>query len=93
MHSFNDVSWSDLEKKTFLSSKKNKSKRIPLKGYVAPKDRTDRMAVFSFERTINGKPAFGVEDEEVEFSAHGKKIFLKTSFNLKKMVHRAGLDL
>ena len=51
------------------------------------------MAVFSFEREINGKPVFGLEDQEVEFSAHGKKIFLKTSFNLKKMMHGANLDL
>jgi len=93
MHSFNDVSWNDLKQKTFLSSKKNRSKRIPLKGYIAPKDRTDRMAVFSFEREINGKPVFELEDQEVEFSAHGKKIFLKTSFNLKKMMHGANLDL
>jgi hypothetical protein len=93
MHSFNDVSWNDLRLKTFLSSKKNRSKRVCLKGYIAPKDRTDRMAVFSFEREINGKPIFGLEDEEVEFSAHGKKIFLKTPFSLKKMMHGAHLDL
>lgn len=93
MHSFNDVSWNDLRLKTFLSSKKNRSKRISLNGYIAPKDRTDRMAVFSFERQINGKPVFGLEDQEVEFSADGKKIFLKTSFKLKQMMLGADLDL
>jgi len=92
MHSFNDVSWGDLKQRTFLSSKKDRSKRIPLKSYIPPKDRTDRMAVFSFERQINGKPVFGLEDQEIDFSAHGKKIFLKTSFNLKKMMHLANLD-
>ncbi len=93
MHSFNEVSLDDLKQKTFLSSKKYRSKKILLKSYAPPKDRSDRMAVFSFERQINGKPAFGLEDQEVEFSAKGKKIFLKASFNLPKMIHEANLDL
>jgi len=91
MHSFNDVSWDDLKQRTFLSSKKDRSKRISLKSYIRPKDRADRIAVFSFERQT--KSVFGLEDQEVEFSADGKKIFLKTSFKLKKMMLGADLDL
>ena len=91
-NSFNEVSLGDLKQKTFLSSKKDKSKRIPLKSYTPPKDHSDSMAVFSFERQLNGKPVFGPEDQEIEFDAQGKKIFLKTSFKLAKMVDGANLD-
>jgi hypothetical protein len=93
MGCFNAVSLEDLKEKTYLISKKDKSKKIYLKGYTAPKDHSDSMAVFSFERQLNGKPAFGLEDQEVQFDAQGKKVFLKTSFKLTKMVDAADLDL
>jgi hypothetical protein len=90
---FNAVSLDDFKPKTFLSSKKHKSKTLPLKKYVAPKERSDGMAVFSFERQLNGKPAFGPEDQAVEFVAQGKKIVLKASFKLAKMMNAGNLDL
>jgi hypothetical protein len=93
LEAFNSLSFSDFKPKTFLVSKKDKSKTLPLKSYVAPKDRTDGMAVFSFERQLNGKPAFGLEDQEVEFVAQGKKIVLKASFKLAKMMSGGNLDL
>jgi len=90
---FNSLSLDDFKPKTFLSSKKDKSKIIPLKTYVAPKERRDGMAVFSFQRQLNGKPAFGPEDQEVEFVAQGKKIVLKASFKLAKMMNAGNLDM
>src|SRR5688572_27928411 len=78
LNCFNAVSLEDLRQKTYLISKKNKSKKIFLKSYTAPKDHSDSMAVFSFERQLNGKPAFGPEDQEIEFDAQGKKVFLRT---------------
>jgi hypothetical protein len=57
---------------------------LPLKAYVAPKERSDGMAVFSFDRQLDGKPAFGLEDQEVEFVAQGKKVVLKASFKLAR---------
>ncbi len=83
---FNSLALADFKPKTFLSSKKDKSKILPLKNYVAPNQRSDGMAVFFFERHLNGKPAFGLEDQEVEFAAQGRKIVLKASFKLAKMM-------
>jgi len=93
LDAFNSVSLADFKPKTFLVSKKDKSKTLPLKNYVAPKERSDGMAVFSFERQLDGKPAFGLEDQEVEFVAQGKKIVLKASFRLAKMMSEGDLDL
>jgi hypothetical protein len=93
LEAFNSLSLADFKAKTFLASKKDKTKTIPLKSYVAPKERSDGMAVFSFERQLGGKPAFGLEDQEVEFVAQGKKIVLKASFKLAKMMNAGNLDL
>ncbi len=93
MNSFNDVTLEDFKQKTFLTSKKDKSKKIPLKSYVAPKDRNDGTAAFSFPRLIEGSPAFGPEDQEVEFVAQGRKVNIKTSFKLAKMVADGKPDL
>jgi hypothetical protein len=93
LDAFNSLSLADFKSKTFLVSKKDKSKMLPLKSYVAPKERSDGMAVFSFERQLDGKPAFGLEDQEVEFVAQGKKIVLKASFKLAKMMNAGNLDL
>ena len=93
LEAFNSLSLDDFKPKTFLASKKNKSKTLPLKSYAAPKERSDGMAVFSFERQLDGEPAFGLEDQEVEFVAQGKKIVLKASFKLAKMMNAGNLDL
>jgi hypothetical protein len=93
LEAFNSLSLADFKPKTFLASKKNKSKTLPLKSYVAPKERSDGMVVFSFERQLDGKPAFSLEDQEVEFVAQGKKIVLKASFKLAKMMNAGILDL
>ena len=76
MGTFNDLSLEDLKPKTFLTSKKDKSKKTPLKSYTAPRDRSDGVALFSFPRLLDGKPIFGPEDLEVEFSAQGGKTLL-----------------
>jgi hypothetical protein len=93
LEAFNSLSLADFKPKTFLISKKHKSKKIPLKSYVAPKERSDGMAVFSFERQLEGKPAFDLDDQDVEFVAQGRKVVLKASFKLEKMMSAGSLDL
>ena len=93
MDKFDDLSVEDFRGKTFLLSKRNKSKKIPLKSYTAPRDRSDGVALFSFERLLDGRPTFGLEDQEVEFLAEGGRITLKTSFKLAKMLKDGMLDL
>ncbi len=93
MGAFNDLSLEDFKPKTFLTSKKDKSKKIPLESYTAPRNRSDGVALFSFPRLSDGKPTFGLEDQEVEFSARGGKMVLKASFKLAKMMKDGTLDL
>jgi hypothetical protein len=93
LDAFNELSLSDFQSKTFLTSKKNKGKKIALKNYTAPKDRKDGVALFSFSRTVEGNPALSPEDEEVEFVTQANKISLKASFKLAKMVNDGKLDL
>ena len=93
MGTFNDLSLEDLKPKTFLTSRKYKSKKTPLKSYTAPRNRSDGVALFSFSRLLDGKPAFGPEDQEVEFSTQGRNITLKAAFKLDKMTIEVRLDL
>jgi len=82
MGAFNDLSLEDFKPKTFLTSKKEKSKKIPLKSYTAPRNRSDGVALFSFPRLLDGKPVFG-PDQEVEFS-QGRNITLKADDDRRK---------
>jgi len=93
MDTFDALSLEDFKQRTFLTSKKDKAKRIPLKGYTAPKGRSDGVALFYFPRLLDGKPIFGPEDQEVEFSAQGGKITLKAAFRLARMTTEGRLDL
>jgi hypothetical protein len=93
MGAFNDLSLGDFKPKTFLTSRKDKAKRISLKGYTAPKGRSDGVALFAFPRLLDGKPVFGLEDQEVEFSAQGGMINLKATFKLARMMTDGKPDL
>lgn len=93
MGAFNDLSLEDFKPKTFLTSRKDRSKRIPLKSYTAPRNRSDGVALFSFPRLLDSKPVFGLEDQEVVFSAQGRMMALKASFNLAKMTIKGRPDL
>ncbi|HEY3129525.1 MAG TPA: hypothetical protein VGL91_08705 [Acidobacteriota bacterium] len=93
MDPFDQVAFENLKDNTFLSSKKDKSKRLQLSNYTAPKDRQDGVALFSFPRTLNGKPAFDLADEEVQFVTQAKRVAVKVSFKLSKMMTDASLDL
>ena len=93
LEAFNQLSLSSLQEKTFLVSKKNRAKKIPLKAYAAPKDRQDGVALFSFSRMADGKPALGAEDEEVEFVTQANKLSIKASFKLARMMSDEKLDL
>jgi hypothetical protein len=93
MGAFNDLSLEDFKPKTFLTSRKDKSKRVALESYTAPRNRSDGVALFSFPRLSEGKPTFGLEDQELEFSAQGRRIVLKASFKLAKMMKDGTLDL
>jgi hypothetical protein len=93
LDAFNQFSLSNLQGKTFLTSKKNKAKKLALKDYTAPKDRQDGVALFAFSRIVDGHPAFTADDEEVEFQAEAGKISIKARFKLAKMLNEGKPDL
>ena len=93
LDAFNQMSLASFQEKTFLTSKKNKTKKVALKIYVAPKGRQDRVTLFSFPKQGDGMPGFTAEDDEVEFVAQSGKINLKASFKLAKMMSDGKLDL
>jgi hypothetical protein len=93
LDAFNQMSLTSFQEKSFLTSKKNKTRKIALKSYVAPKDRQDGVALFSFPKQIDGMPGFTAEDDEVEFVAQAGKINLKASFKLAKMMSDGKPDL
>ena len=93
MDPFNQVTLENLKDNTFLLSKKDKSKKLQLSNYTAPKDRADGVALFSFPRTLDGKPAFDMADDEVQFVTQAKKLAIKVSFKLSKMMTDGSPDL
>jgi hypothetical protein len=93
MDSFNELGMADLKDNTYLVSKKNKSKKLMLKSYTAPKDRKDGIALYSFPKTLDGKPAFDASDEEIQFVTQIRKSEIKASFKLNKMMTDGKLDL
>lgn len=93
LDAFNQMSLASFQEKAFLTSKKNKAKKIALKKYEAPKDRQDGVAMFSFPRLLDGKAALTPDDDEVEFVAQANKINLKASFKLAKMMSDGKPDL
>lgn len=93
MKPFEDVNLESLKGKTFLLSKKDKTKKIDLKSYSSPKERKDGMAVFGFPRPMNEKSSLGPADEEVQFVTQVGGVRLSVSFKLAKMITDGNLDL
>ena len=87
------ASLESLRGKTFLVSKKNKSKNLELKEYISPKDRKDGLALFVFARTAEGKPTLDMSDDEMQFVTELEGLQIKTAFKLSKMMTDGKLDL
>jgi hypothetical protein len=93
MKPLEQASLESLKGTTFLLSKKDKSKKLELKEYVSPKDRKDGLALFVFQRTVEGKSSLDVADEEVQFVAEPAGLRIKTAFKLSKMMTDGKLDI
>ena len=93
MKPLEQASLESLKGKTFLVSKKNKSKNLELKEYISPKDRKDGLALFVFARTAEGKPTLDMSDDEMQFVTELAGLQIKTAFKLSKMMTDGKLDL
>jgi hypothetical protein len=78
---------------TFLTSKKDKDKKIPLKAYSSPKERQDGFAVFQFAREIDGKPTVDLADDEIVFSTQIGTLKIRVAYKLARMLVAGKLDL
>jgi hypothetical protein len=90
---FDEATFESLKAKTFLLSKKDKSKKIELKAYASPKERPDRVALFTFPRELDGKPTIELADDEIEFVTEIGKLKIRVPFKLSKMTVDGNLDL
>jgi hypothetical protein len=93
MEPFNQVPYETIKLKTFLLSKKDKAKKIELKSYSPPKERTDGLAIFNFARTINGAPSVELSDDEMVFVTQIGPTKFQANFKLGKMMVDDKLDL
>jgi len=82
-----------IKTRSFLVSKKQKSKRLALKEYTPAKQRKDGFAVFTFSQELDGKPALDVSDEEVQFVIDLPGLGIKSKFKLAKMMTDGKLDI
>lgn len=93
MEPFVNATFESLKPKTFLLSKKDKSKKVELKSYSSPKERQDNFAVFYFPRTVNDKPTVEAADDEIIFVTEIGPTKFRASFKLARMVVDGNLDL
>jgi hypothetical protein len=93
MEPFDQASYEAIKLKTFLLSKKDKAKKIELKSYSPPKERTDGLAVFSFPRTINDSPTVEISDDEIIFVTQVGPTKFQANFKLARMMADGKLDL
>jgi hypothetical protein len=92
MARFNQITLADLKGSTYLQSKKNKGKRLELIAFTPPARRPDRLAVFVFSRTHEGRPALEANDREMEFCTGEGRMRVSVPFKLSKMVTDGVLD-
>ena len=93
MEPFNSVAYDTLKAKTFLLSRKDKTKKIELKSYSPPKERQDKLAVFMFPRTLNAMPTIELADDEILFVTEMGPSKFRATFKLARMVVNGTLDL
>jgi len=93
MEPFANATFESLKPKTFLLSRKDKSKRIELKSYSSPKQRQDNFAVFFFPRSLNGQPTIDPADDEIIFETEIGTTKIRANYKLSRMLVDGKLDL
>jgi hypothetical protein len=85
MDPFAAATFGSLSPRTFLTSKKNKEKKIGLKAYSSPAGQGGNFALFMFPRELDGKPTIELTDEEIVFSTQIGKLKIRAPFKLARM--------
>jgi hypothetical protein len=71
---------------TYLRSRKGGREKVALKDFIPPGVRQDGLALFVFSRKVDGKPAFSVADDQIEFGTGEGAFKIRAVFKLEKMV-------
>ncbi len=90
---FEAAAFESLSPRTFLTSKKNKEKKIGLKAYSPPAAQGGSFALFMFPRLLDGKPTVELADEEIVFSTQIGTLKIRAPFRLARMVVDGAPDL
>jgi hypothetical protein len=90
---FETATLESLSPNTFLTSRKNKEKKIGLKAYSSPKEQGGSFALFMFPRELDGKPTVELADEEIVFSTQIGKLKIRAPFKLTRMIVHGTPDL
>jgi hypothetical protein len=93
MEPFSNLTFEDLQAKTFLLSKKDKNKKVPLKTFMSPKETQDGSALFLFPRQWEGNPTFDLADKEAQFVTEVGKTKIRAFFRLVSMLAGGKLDI
>ncbi len=90
---FESATLESLSPYTFLTSKKNKEKKIGLKAYSSPAKQGGSFALFMFPRSIDGKATVESADEEIVFSTQIGRLKIRAPFKLARMTVNGTPDL
>jgi hypothetical protein len=90
---FEAATLESLSPRTFLTSKKNKEKKIGLKAYSPPAAQGGSFALFMFPRELDGRPTVEPADEEIVFSTQIGTLKIRVPFRLARMMVDGTPDL
>lgn len=95
MTPFQGMNEADLVKGFEAEGKKSKVQLGAAQAHIdrAPDGKGVVAVVFSFAKQANGKPAFGLDEREIDVVCKLKRTVLKFHFDPKKMENKEGLDL
>ncbi len=93
MAPFEAATFEALLPRTFLTSKKNKEKKVGLKAYSPPAAQGGSFALFMFPRELDGKPTVEPADEEIVFSTQIGTLKIRAPFRLARMMVDGTPDL
>jgi hypothetical protein len=93
MAPFEKLTLEETQPKTFLLSKKDKNKKIPLKSVMASIETQDGSALYIFPRKLEGNPSVDSADDEIYFVTEVGKTKIRAIFKLATMMTAGKLDI
>jgi hypothetical protein len=93
MAPFEKLTLEEVQPKTFLLSKKDKNKKVPLKSVMSSKETQDGSALYLFPRQQEGNPSIDPADDEIYFVTEVGKTKIRAVFKLVAMMTAGNMDI